>query len=267
MSISRSHWIFGAALVMASPMRVVSSQSLSPTLARLSSDDAVVRAAALEQLTARAATDRFALCSPSASNEIKASLIAALEKENIAIHSKRWGEDEGDFHASLIGCVAALRDNRGAHALVGAIDTGWGALYGIFDLGDAAVPEVAAALRDPTSRSTARMAAATTLGMFVGQALPKPVPGQRWVGPKPVSTASRAMIRESLIAALVDKNPMVGSAAVTSLGAFSGDDISRAILAAAKSDSGIQFGSSARKFPVKEAARTWLRQDSLKIKK
>jgi hypothetical protein len=265
--IRRIHCMLLGTMLMVSTGQVISCQSAESVLARLTSINPSARSNAFGQLVGRGGAEHFAVCSPSASAEISRSLITALENENVSIHTGQWDEDETEFYATLIGCVAALRNPRGAHALVGAIDTGWGALDAILDLSDAAVPEVAAVLKDSRSRSTARMFAASTLGMFVGQSLPLPVPGFNRPDPKPVSAASRAIIRESLLAALVDKNPMVGSAAVTSLGAFSGDDISRAIVAAATLDSGIQFGSGARKFPVKEAARTWLRQDSLKIKK
>ena len=103
------------------------------TLAKLRSDVDSVRANAFVRLSERGAAEHFPVCSAGASDEIKRSLIAALDKENLFVYDSharsRDGEgDEGEFHGNLLGCVSGLRDGRAVHALVGAIDSGWGAL-------------------------------------------------------------------------------------------------------------------------------------------
>lgn len=255
MRTRQTHWIVAVTL-MASPLLLADGQSMTATLANLTSNVDTVRANALGQLTRRGAAEHFAVCSPAATNQIKESLIAALEKENVAIPNADGGENEGESYANLIGCVASLRDTHGTHALVGAIDTGWGAINGILNLGDAAVPAVVAVLTEPNSRTTAREAAAGTLGSFLSLS-----------GPKPVSANSRTMIRAALLKAVTGKSMLVRSTAIKSLAPFRDLEVRQVITAAAESDTGMKIGSEPRRFPVRNAAQTWMRQDSLKIKK
>ncbi len=233
-----------------------SAQSVALTLRQLQSDVDSVRENAFARLTILGNTGAHATCSPTASDEIARGLIRGLEKESFFIHSKRSSETETEYYANLIGCVAGLRDPRAAHALVGAIDTGWGAINGILNLGDAAIPEVVAAVKTPTTRRTARSTAARTLGWFVAP-----------TAPKQVSTASRATIRDELLTAVTDTSALVRGAAVGSLTFFSDTAVSSAIRSAVASDTGVVIGTKGRWFPVRDAAKDWLHQDSLKVRK
>jgi hypothetical protein len=258
MSLGRRYSTMACALVVAAPWYTVSAQSVTATLAKLTSSVDSVRANAFVQLAKRGAAEGFPVCSPSAGDDIKRSLIAALATENSFVygsdgHSRDGEGDEGEFHGNLIGCVSGLRDDRAVHALVGAIDSGWGALHGILDLGDAAVPEVISAMRATRNRISARAASARTLGRFLLS-----------TASNPVSDATRATIRAALLGVVSDKDPFVRAGAVGSLTAFPDAEASQAIRAAVASDTGIRIGVEPRKFLTRTAAREWMRQDSLK---
>ena len=111
-------------------------------------------------------------------------------------------------------------------------------------------------MRAPGKRISARAASARTLGRFL---LP--------TASNPVSDATRATIRGALLGVVSDKDPFVRAGAVGSLTAFSDTEASQAIRAAVASDTGIRIGSEPRKFLTRNAAREWMRQDSLNARR
>jgi HEAT repeat protein len=238
----------------------LSAQSLEKSLSRLTqakSDTA--RSNALVDLGSLGRTDNFPVCSPNASAPIKRALIKALEKENEVIYSAAVGslsETETEYFANLIGCVAALRDPLALPGLIGAIDTGGGAVDGIIALGDAAVPRVVQVLRAKTESVGRRHAAVRILGRLASR--PRA---------QPLSQASLAMIRATLLATLRDEDYYMRAVAVRSLTRFPDAEVRNAVEALAKSDTATRVESGKRVYPVRAAALDWLKHDSLKARK
>ena len=244
------------AAFLSSTGRAAGAQSIESALAKLTSGVDSVRLKSLDQLARLSATKHFVMCGPTASDEIKKALIAALENENTLIQTGERDEAEGEFHGNLIGCVAGIRDEKSVRGLVGAIDTGWGAISGILNLGDAAVPEVETALRTSTNRTTVRAISAMTLGSFLAP-----------TASMPVSANSRMSIRRALLDAASDRHPLVRAGAIRSLATFSDAEVRRVVRADASFDTGMKIGSEPRKYPVGNAARNWIKQDSMRSRK
>lgn len=242
--------------------RQMEGQSLELTLARLRSSQAdTAKASAFSDLVSLGSKGKFPVCSPEASIQIRQALITALGKENLIVHggAARLSETETEYYASVIGCVAALRDYAALPGLLGAIETGGGAIDGIVALGDAAVPGLLQLLDAPGSRG--RVAAVLAVGKLAarnGSPQPPIASGQ-------LSAARLTAIRVRLLKALDHKNRFVRTAAVRSLTSYSDPEVRRAIEALAASDPAtIDAGNGTKEYPVRRAAQGWLKQDSRK---
>jgi hypothetical protein len=250
---------FLIALVVLSPAASqVAAQSLEPSLMALRSDIAATRIAGLDSLMALSRRKNFPVCSPQASRAVKTGLIAGLEKENQAanVPGGSMSEDEADeFYPNLIGCVAALHETAAVPGLLDAITTGGGAIGGLTSLGDAAVPSLLTAIDSGAEGNRA----------FVLLALGKLASGE---GGSSISAANRDAIRAHALTALASPNRLVKSGAITALRSYSDPEVRRAIWTLAAEASSNHNAAVARQdFPVRAAARAWLRQDSLRTLK
>lgn len=241
-------------LALTLPGHDLHGQSLGVTLARLQSDTDTIKENALYHLTHLGRTGGFPVCSPEARPQIKHALIAALQTENrlIEMGPGPFSESEMEFWANLIGCVAALRSVEAAPALLGAIDTGWGAIDGVVALGDAAVPGVVNTLRAGRSGSQ-RHAAAHAAGKLVAD---------RDV--LRLTQQSLAELRSGLLAALGDSDHFVRHSAIQALTPYSDTEIRERIEQLARTDPATSAHPRAPHYPVRRAAEAWLRQDSTK---
>jgi hypothetical protein len=247
----------GALLLLTA--HLIQAQSIAAELARMQSDVDSIRITALERLSAVARSKGVAVCSPQARAEIRQGLIAALVKEEGIVFRAQPGSlseaEADDYFGDLVGCVAALRDPEAVPALVSAIDTGRGATNGLMILGDTVVSAILRVLQTSTSRTTSRRAAAALLGRMLAPS-----------APTRLSVASVARVRIALLGELGGADPFTRSSAISSLQQFSDSDVRRAIESAAVSDTGIQIGTE-RKYLVRNAARVWLQQDSLRSRR
>lgn len=109
-----------AALILVPTLRgkEVHAQSLALALVRLgASQTDTAKENALNALLDLGMKEQVPVCSPNASTQIKRALIKALEAENeVILNGARkagllnFSESETEYYASVIGCVAALRD-------------------------------------------------------------------------------------------------------------------------------------------------------------
>ena len=229
------------------------AQSVTANVARLNaarSDTAKERA--FLSLLSHARAQRVPVCAPEAQHSVRTVLISLLERENALIHNGKGAvsESEMEFYANLIGCVASMKDARALAGLVGALETGWGAINGLVALGDAAVPAVLVSLKDST-RPLKRHAAAHAAGRLA-----------RGSDGSAIHQTHRTSLREALARRLQDRESFVRLAAVKALGVFAGDDLRHQMQEIASSDPAVRTSSSGRTYPVREAAREWLKIDS-----
>lgn len=216
------------------------------------------RSSTFERIRKRGATERFPVCSPDASRSTRDALIAALVKQNSVVFGRRSvNETETEYLANLIGCVAALRTDSALRPLLDALETGYGAINGVVALGDHAVPQVAALAQAREARTGKRTAAALTLGRFL-----EPGPATR------ISPQSRAIARAALIGALRDDNAYVRKFAVEGLKPIADAEVRSEIRRVASSDPGLRIGKETLvRYPARDAALAWLREDSLRLRK
>lgn len=230
------------------PLSTVSAQSLLESLAKLESSDSRVRIAAFYELFQPAlgfavnpneGTLKLLRDHPTDREAIAQAFISLLSSENAYAHRAAPGslpESYGDYHASLISSVAALRDGRATDALLGAITTGGLATDGLVALGAAAIPAVLRALDSPDP--AARMGTTMVLGGMASQR-----------GSLGLEAANIDMIRSGLIRAIKDTHYSVRWAAVLSLEPFVDASVRDAIQFAATVDTSEE---------VRRAANEWL---------
>jgi hypothetical protein len=241
------------------------AQSLAMTLAGIQSPDQKTRLRSGNQLWDYYRGHPQSVCAPSAAPDVKRQLIAALERENEWLQSSAPkpapvdengnpsdGEAESEFYATLIGCVGALKDARSVRALVGAIDTGRGATDPLLAMGEPAIKEVIKIVNDPAKDGTKRDAAIRVLGRFAGA-----------TGTVRASESNRQMIRQALLPVLNGRDDFARRQAIGSLQTFSDPELQATINRIAESDSGEVVGSR-RVYPTRDAARQWIKADSLK---
>ena len=250
--------------------REIRAQSLDLTLARLKTSQIdTAKESALYALLKLGASERFPVCSPEAAAQIKGTLITALEQENEVWHSAdastgslRLSETESEYYAHLVSCVASLQDRAALRGLLGAIDTGWGAIDGIVLLGEHAVPALLKLLDTPGSLG--RVPALKAVGKLASR---KIFPQTSELLP-PLPDAMLTAIRARLLTALADENRFARVAALTALSSYSDLEIRRAVQVIAATDSATkETGNGKRDFPVRRAAQDWLKRDSLKVRK
>lgn len=244
----------------------VTAQSLGMRLSHLSeSKSDTAKWNALTDLLNRGHRDNFAVCSSNADAQIKRTLIRALEKENGVIYSAAAGslsETESEYYANLIGCVASLRDPSALRGLIGAIETGGGAINGIVVLGEAAVPDVLPLLNSTGSRG--HFEAIIAAGKLASR---NAFPQSRDPSPQ-LSVENLAAIRVGLLNALADKDRFARMTAVEALLSYSDPQVKRAIQAIAASDPATtEPRRGVKDYPVRRAALDWLKQDSIKARK
>jgi len=243
--------------------REVQAQSLALTLDGLrTSQIDTAKERALSDLLKLGTKEGFPVCSPDATPQVRRGLIEALVNENELLRADRpnipvkgFSETETDYYANLIGCVASLQDPLALPGLLGAIETGGGAIDGIIALGDAAVPGLTRVMRSPTEVRR-RGAAAITVGRLVSR--PRA---------QPLSEQSMRTIRSTLLASLQDPDYFVRAVSVRSLTVFSDPEIRSAVASLEKSDTATRLEEGRTVYPVRVAAREWLKQDSLKVRK
>jgi hypothetical protein len=240
--------------------REMPAQSLELTLARLrTSQTDTAKENALYDLLNLGVKEQFPVCSPSADRQIRRALIVALEKENNLVNSGAgpFSETEMEYYANVIGCVASLRDRTALRSLIGALETGWGAINGVVALGETAVPNLVDLMRATTTKVTRRHAAVHATRKLLERQ-----------GSVPISAASLAVIRSGLLASLGDSSPFVRRVAIEALAFYSDPDVRQAVVAIANTDSAtVDRGDGKKGYPVRQAAQDWLKQDSLKIRK
>jgi hypothetical protein len=251
-------------LFMVVPPRV-HGQSVDLLLSRLASSKTdTARARAFSELVEFGNNARRPTCSPQAAAQVRRALIDALEKENNLVHnpSAELSETDTEYYADLIGCVAMLRDPNAAPALLGAIETGGGAIDGLVALGDPSVPGLLAILDGPGDRG--RVAAIVAAGKLAApNRSTQPERSSNHLAPE-----KAAAIRVRLIKALNYKDRFVRIAAVRSLSCYSDPEVERAIRLLASNDpAAIEIGGGKKDYPVRRAAEDWLKQNSSKSQK
>jgi hypothetical protein len=254
-------------LVLATPSQGVYAQSLSSILTQLHSDVDTVRMNGFSEVfqLANAGSPPGVSLRPGAERltkyarehaEIAPALIALLERENIAVH-RGAGRDVGerysvDYYGNLIGCVAALRDPRAVHALLGAIATGNMATDGLAALGEAAAPDVLRAAR--SSNHYMQLGAVITLSKMVAMS---PAPG--------LSRESRSAIRADLLSSLKNENVTVRLFGLRGLTYFPDSEVRSALRSVATRDPHAVRRNGRDTYPVRdEAIATLRKQDALK---
>jgi HEAT repeat protein len=260
MNTYRTFLIAALTILQVVPGGEMETQSLEMNLARLTTSQTdTAKANAFSDLLNRGRKEGFSICAPVGSIQIRQALITALEKENVVVHSEAapLSETETEYYANIIGCVAALRDPTALRGLLGAIETGGGAIDGVVALGDAAVPGLLQLLDGPGSRG--RVAAVMAVGKLAahnGAPQPRISSGR-------VSPANLAAIRVRLLKALERKDRFVRLAAVQSLTCYADPELRRAMETLATSDSAtIDMANGTKDYPVRRAAQAWLKQDS-----
>lgn len=261
MTISKAFLV--GALLIASTFRVreAQAQSLESTLTRLRTSQVdTAKENAFSALLSLGAKDQFAVCSPTASISIRRALIFALSKENDFLDAGGpLSEVDTEYYAKLIGCVATLRDRTAIQALVGAIETGGGAIDGIVVLGEEAVPALLALLNSREPRG--RVAALVAAGKLVGR---NPYP-QAVTPSAALSESAIGALRAKLLGALGDDNPFARIAAIRSLQHYSDAEVRHAIEEVAAKDPAVRDnGAPERDYPVRREAEEWLKRDKLK---
>lgn len=246
-------------------------QSLTSTLARLeSSRTDTAKDNAFTELLSLGSKDQFPVCSPQASVQIKRALTTALRKENGMFQDgggypspRGYSEVETEHYANLVGCVAALRDPNALPELLGAIQTGGGAINGVVALGEAAVPQLLRAFDVPASRdrNAIVMAAVMAAGKIASR---NSSPGNRDPSAK-LSATAVAAIRGSLLKAVRDQNRFIREMTIESLSSYSDAEVRGTVASVAMADpASISLVDGRKEYPVRRAAQNWLRQDSLK---
>lgn len=179
---------------------------------------------------------------------VTAALIALLQRESIVFHAPSPGgmtEGYSDYVGDLVVTVASLESPQAVEALVGMIETGWGAMNGLVRLGTQALPSLLR-VADSTNAGV-RTSAAYTLGRMVEK--------QTDIG---LSASDVSTIRLKLMQRATDADPYVRAAALQSLITFR-DSAVRAIAVQALQDTFILRYEGSIQFPVRDAAREWLR--------
>lgn len=234
----------------------IGAQVSASELARLKSSSDSVRWTALDRLSAMARAAGRTLCSSNSDEQVKSALMAALVIEDDRVYGSARvarapdiSEDEGEYFADLIGCVAALHETRAAPVLARAIATGGGATDGLAALGEAAVSAVIPFIRSKSELE--RYSAAHTLGKIVTR-----------VGRARLHDSTATAIKKRLIAATADPSVLVRSMAVNSLFQFVNDDDVRAVVShLATADTGTKMKFGKREYPVRDLATRWLAHD------
>ena len=180
----------------------------------------------------------------------------ALQRQNQVVFGRTSvSEDETEYHANLIGCVAAMRTTSALQPLLDAVETGGGAINGLVALGDRAVGDVARLVQAGTGRVSKRTAATFAMGRFL-----EPQTSAR------LSPASRAVARQALLNALADENAYVRKFAVEGLTPIQDDEVRAAIRRVANTDTGFRIGKERLvRYPARDAALAWLRADSIRM--
>lgn len=257
-----------AALIGA--MRPGECQTVAALLPRLLSNDAATRMETFDRLSKLSASQHVAVCTDKATEQVKLGLIAALKKESVeVIHGHRQLSDAevDEYYPNLLGCVGALHDARAASVIADGLETGGIAMAGLASLGDAGVAAAIETLRQ-SDNAAARHAAAMVLGNMAAGKMTGP--GYPARGVATISTESRQAIRAALLASAVrDKDIIVRSRSVQSLAPFADAEVRATVARLQSADTGFVFPGStsgSRRFPVREAARRWLQQDSVRLR-
>ena len=176
------------------------------------------------------------------------ALIALLRREAALMHSPPTGENSEeflDYVGDLVVTVASLDSPKAVEALIGVIETGWGAMNGLVRLGKVALPSLLR-VADSTSPGV-RASAAYTLGRMAEKH------AEVGLGQNDV-----ANIRTKLLARSADSDPYVRAGAIRSLMPFRDKEVMAAVRRAAE-DSFAQRNGGEPVFPVRDAAQAWLR--------
>lgn len=177
-------------------------------------------------------------------------LIDLLHVENTLGWKDRPGlhpEAFSNYYGDLVSAVAALKDERAISALVPVINTGGAATDGQAALGERAVPEVLKVLDGP--EATRRMGALWTLRKIA----------ERPAG-SGISEIRLSEIRSAVLRAARDPDPSIRDMAIAALSPFGDDEVRRVIQEIAETDPHSIARGGVEAFPVREAARRWLRE-------
>jgi HEAT repeats len=230
------------------PLSALPNRSLADSLAMLHSYDSNIRINAFyglfkpplgESVKADAATLKLLRDNPDRRTAISQAFIDLLAWENSLINEAPSGslpESYGEYHASLIWSVGALRDGSAVNALLGAIKTGGLATDGLAKLGIHALPAVLTAA--DSSDPDIRLGATIVFGKMAAQ-----------VRELALDSAAVESIKSGLLRALSDPNTFVRVAAVGSLEPFADADVAAAMRRASTVDDSEQ---------VRGAASDWL---------
>lgn len=262
-------FLAACALTVSSMLAVQPSaaQSLVPLISRLETSEAdTAKENALTALVELERIRGLSICSPVAALETRQALIRALGKENRLIvgASDRdtmqpgFSETELEYYAGLVGCVSQLRDQRALPELIGAIQTGGGAIQGIVRLGEPAVPALIQYLRAPRGRG--RIPALMALGQL---AAPTPLPGSTELPPS-ISREAATAIRARLLVALDDSSVVAREVAIEGLRPYRDAQVLHAIERKAATDPSCVQTNTGTRCAVRDAARAWLRQQHLR---
>lgn len=152
---------------------------------------------------------------PRAREALVQALIAALAAENRRIYAPRpsgnrtpLSNDEGELHADLIWALADLQDPRSTDVLLDAVNTGNVAVSSLATFGDKSLPKVMERLNAKPDRETNLSLMLVILQMCEDRNLSH------------VSPESKATIRQVLLAALNDHDPMIRKAGCKGLALF-----------------------------------------------
>lgn len=140
---------------------------------------------------------------PEQADRITLGLIQLLKADNVDFQSAAPGtytEDDTEHYAEVVNVVSSLKDERGIPALAGAMSTGGMAQQAIFQYGDKALAPVLEQLKSPDG-----LVRSSALDMGIALLI------------KQGDLASRARIRELILAYLKDPDSVVRRSAVQAI--------------------------------------------------
>jgi hypothetical protein len=135
---------------------------------------------------------------PRARESLVQSLIAAVAAENSASQNRAsFSRDENEFRVDLLWALTDMGDYRTTDVLLDAVNTGNSVVAAVAAFGNRSLPKVMARLAAKPDRETKLSLMLVILQMCDDRNLPH------------LSPESKATVRQTLLTALTDRDPMI----------------------------------------------------------
>src|SRR5208283_3663350 len=189
----------------------------------------------------RTLVDRY----PELRDSISTSLIVLLQTEdNLVAANTQLTPDHRNFYSDVVMAVSILHDPRSAQALLGAVDTGNMAVAAAAGLGNATLKPALAMLKAATNRDDKL----DMMVVLMQMAQPHNVA-------KLQGADARKQLKEALIQAASDKEPLVRRAGIEGLMALGDRDTIPFLQHIADSDPETTGKPGALQYPIREYAK------------